>query len=65
MFDDQIKEIETRLINGFDTVLKNRISQFSDVADDKIDQVRELINGFKMNNQTTFEAPQVKKAKQA
>ncbi len=30
--------------------------------DDKIDQIRVLVNGIKITNTTTFDAPEVKKA---
>jgi hypothetical protein len=52
--DEQID----RLTNN----LKGIVQQAGDMFDDKIDQIRVLLNGIKINNTTTFDAPEVKKA---
>jgi len=56
MFDQQIAEV----VNGLDSVLKNRISQIDKISDDKLDRLQEMLNGIKIT--VNIEMPVVKKA---
>ena len=45
-----------------DTMLDARFKQLAQIADEKIEQIRVLLNGIKITNVTSVESHEVKKA---
>lgn len=50
-------------IDRFTNNLRQIVQEAGVMFDDKIDQIRVLLNGVKITNTTTMDAPEVKQAK--